>query len=233
MKVAMQKSACEKLQKESSMLKELAHLQISNIPKLIECESNGFRTIQTVINGSPTSRKLTQAHIDWLLRLPRSGEYTTFDEQRGYVQEVFEKKLLNCSPKKNPILQAISDLHGKHSIPYLLCHGDFAPWNLKWISKTKITAIDWEDSTLNGLPLWDLSHFFCIQAHLFGGKDPFHRMSACALTARYLKAIGLSNKDLRPLYILYLLKKYIDMGSSTTESYSPFLLKQIYEIYHS
>jgi hypothetical protein len=231
MKVALKKSARKNLTREAEMLKKIAEFNVPEIPKIISIEDDGAKTVQTVINGRLTSRKLTKAHIDWLLELPRFKKTTTFDEQRLIIHEVLAKNQSKLTEvERKSIIQAATALQGKIPIPYLIIHGDFAPWNLKWIANDEITAIDWEDSSVDGLPLWDLSHFFCIQAHLFGGPNPFKKIRECPLTALYIKRIGLEQDNLRQLYILYLIKKFMGSGLFSTNSYGTFLIQQIHRI---
>nr|NJM03236.1 hypothetical protein [Desulfobacula sp.] len=70
-KVALKKSTLENLTREADMLKKIAEFNVPGIPKIISIEDNGAKTVQTVISGRLTSRKLTKAHINWLLKLPR------------------------------------------------------------------------------------------------------------------------------------------------------------------
>nr|NJM03237.1 phosphotransferase [Desulfobacula sp.] len=132
--------------------------------------------------------------------------------------------------EKDSIHKVSETLQGKSPIPFLIIHGDFAPWNLKRLTNDEITAIDWEDSDLNGLPLWDLSHFFCIQAHLFGGPNPFKEILESPLVALYMKRIGLAQNNIKQFYTLYLIKKFIGSGLFSTNSYGAFLIQQIHRI---
>jgi hypothetical protein len=230
-KVAFKKSAMENLIREAEMLKKIAEFNIPGIPKIISIEDNGVKTVQTVIPGCLTSRKLTKAHINWLLKLPRLGSTTTFDEQKQIIQDVLTKQQSAFTKMERDSIHKVSGmLQGKSPIPYLIIHGDFAPWNLKRLTNDEITAIDWEDSDLNGLPLSDLSHFFCIQAHLFGGPNPFKKIRECALVALYIKRMGLDQNNIRQFYTLYLIKKFMGSGLFSTNSYGTFLIQQIHRI---
>jgi hypothetical protein len=231
MKVALKKSTKKNLTQEADMLKKMDVLNIPGIPKIISIEDNGAKTVQTVIHGRLTSRKLTKAHINWLLKLPRFEKTTTFDEQKQIIQDMLAKHQSAFTEMEKDSIHKVSEtLQGKGPIPYLIIHGDFAPWNLKRLTNDEITAIDWEDSDLNGLPLWDLSHFFCIQAHLFGGPNPFKKIRECPLVALYIKRIGLEQDNIRQLYILYLIKKFMGSGLFSKNSYGSFLIQQIHRI---
>lgn len=232
MKLALKKTARENIIREAEMLKKMAVLNHPGIPKLISIENKGAKTVQTVINGYLTSRKLTNAHIDWLLKLPRFETTTTIDEQKQIIQELItiNRHSHLSEMERTSVIRAAATLQGKKPIPYLIIHGDFAPWNLKWLAKDKITAIDWEDSHEDGLPLWDLSHFFCIQSHLFGGPDPFKKLNNCPLVTLYIKKMDLNHNDIRPLYILYLIKKIMSSTLLPIHSYRVFLLNQIHRI---
>jgi len=228
MKVALGDCAQASLLREAIILKKLADTDIPALPALLAVEEDYSRTWQTVIDGRLTSRKLTQEHIDWLLQLPRSEKTTTLSEQLQLFQQSLK---LQKTPWSNQQKQAVSSatklIQGEHVLPLVLVHGDFTPWNLKFQKDQRIGAIDWEDAQFEGLPLWDLCHFFLMQAHLFKEKNPIKKMAASPLVQRYLMKMGVNKKEFISLVLLYILLTVCSRKSVCSQAYKEFLLWHI------
>lgn len=228
MKVALGDCAPASLHREAMVLKKLADTDIPGLPALLAVEEDYSRTWQTAIDGHLTSRKLTQAHIDWLLKLPRSGNTTTLNEQLQLLQQSLKlQKAPWSNQQKQAFFSATKAIQGSHSLPLVLVHGDFTPWNLKFQKDQRIAAIDWEDAELNGLPIWDLCHFFLMQAHLFKEKNPIKKMASSTLVQQYLKGMGVDGKDLAALVLLYILLTVCGRKRASSEAYKCYLFSQI------
>lgn len=226
MKVAMGEGATASLMREALNLEKLAGTNVQGVPTLMAVEDGGKRTWQTVVDGRLTSRKLTRLHIDWLLQLPRPEKSTTLSEQQALLRRVFEKHSLLSGNHGQAISAAIAAIHGGQ-IPLVLVHGDFAPWNLKRQADGRIAAIDWEEADWAGLPLWDLCHFFLMQAHLFKERNSVRRLCNDLLVQRYLLGMALDQKDLVPLVLIYILLTLSGIRGACSEAYRGFLLLQI------
>ncbi len=228
MKVALSEGAKVSLLHEAKILEKLAAANLYGTPALLGIEENGMRTWQTVITGPLTNRKLTQAHIDWLLRLPRTGKTTTLEKQQPLIRKELQKELPGLGTMDKQTLSAAVDmLQGQERLPRVLVHGDFTPWNLKRQTDGKIAAIDWEEASLDGLPLWDICHFYFMQAHLFCGSPPIRQLTANSLVGCYLHNMGVSIDALNSLLILYILSMIIDKRGNRGDTYRTFLLKQL------
>jgi len=226
MKVALGDRAQASLLREAMILKKLLNTSAVGAPILLAVEDNGRRTWQSVVGGRLTSRKLTQAHINWLLQLPRSDKSTTLNEQQKSLQHNFSRNPQLLGGHRRAVDAAIGVIQGG-IIPLVFIHGDFAPWNLKSQPDGKIAAIDWEDADPAGFPLWDLCHFFLLQAHLFKERNPVKRLSTSPLVQQYFQGMGVDKKDFVALVSLYILLTAMRCNGSCSEEYKEFLLAQI------
>jgi hypothetical protein len=108
---------------------------------------------QTVLAGKQVATGLSPAHIAFLRTLSngerRPASATAFfrslDERIGPLPEL--RRLLTRA-------RAVLD---QLVVPSTITHGDFAPYNLRR-ANGRIAAFDWENATLDGLPLIDLVH---------------------------------------------------------------------------
>ena len=227
MKVALGISSSTSLVNEAKTLQRLNNAGVKNIPKLLSSELKPDRTWQTVISGQLSSRRLTANHIDWLLKLPKPGKTTSFDNQRkALVTHITNTQNEIHVQHFQIIFQAVNNIQGQHNVPLITVHGDFAPWNIKQ-TPDELAIIDWEDAEMEGLPLWDLCHFHFIQAHLFSDNNKIKSLYSDPLITRYLEGIGLHRRDHRILVLLYLLFKVITKNGNTSDDYKDFLIKQI------
>ncbi len=229
MKVALSENARKSLKQEAIILEQLSHSQIIGVPRLISMEENGMRSWQTVVEGELTSRKLTRAHIDLLLRLPKQSESSTINEQKFFLKKWAEKNLHHLGVDIQLITTAISKIHGEQ-IPLLLVHGDFAPWNLKLQKDGTISAIDWESADWASLPLWDLCHFYLIQAYLFSEHEPLKKMIRNPLVQFYLYKMQIDIENIFSLVLLYILFTISEIKGECSESYKNYLTSQLHRI---
>lgn len=123
---------------------------------LIQRAMRGKTLIKKVRNNIFLSKQrlehcLTIA-VEWLTRLS-----TSFVIDRVEI----EQTKLNHLTSKNPFLKrGYNNLKGTE-VPLILVHNDFSPRNLLYDGE-KLSVIDWEYNTLDGLPLWDLALFFIV-----------------------------------------------------------------------
>jgi len=226
-KVAIAEAAVHCLLREAKILTQLAKLNVINIPKILYKNVYNQSTWQSVLDGSPTSRKLTKNHVDWLLQLPKYIELSSFGEQARKLHQLMSiTSELFSSEQKQLLIKAIESIENNIDIPLVLVHGDFAPWNIKKSTDHKLLIMDWEDSSFNGLPLWDLCHFYIIQEYLFNDIKSFQLMRSCKLIHYYVESIGITHLSKSMLYILYCLYQILD-GKNVSEKYKGFLFHKI------
>lgn len=226
MKMALKRGAWTSLYKESMHLEKLSTADVPNVPVLLAVEEDNKRIWQTVINGKLTSRRLTLAHIDWLLCLPKSTKTTTLNEQK----KIFENKIGINSTLFENYIQALSTASIKlkdREIPLILVHGDFVPWNLKLQPDGTISVIDWEDADWAGIPLWDICHFFLMQGYLFKEKNVIKKIIYNPLVHKYLMEMGICKKELPVFILLYIFLKASGIKYKCAKPYRQFLISQI------
>lgn len=226
MKVALGHRANAGLLREATILDELTGNDVLGAPSLLAVEEKGKRSWQTVVTGRLTSRKLTSAHIDLLLHFPKTDKTTTLLEQQKLLQhEIGNNSFFSKKDRRTATLFASMICGGQ--IPLVLVHGDFTPWNLKKLSSGIIAAIDWECANIAGLPLWDLCHFFFMQAHLFKDAQPVKKLAANSLVQRYLTEMRLDKQEFIALVLSYILWVACDREAVYSEAYKEFLLTQL------
>ncbi len=69
-----------------------------------------------------------------------------------------------------PLMKTLEERLGEQESRLALCHGDFAPWNIK-VEHGTWTVLDWERGEINGIPGWDWFHYE-IQLAILARKDP-------------------------------------------------------------
>ncbi len=230
MKVALANGAYTSLGREAIVLKRLAHLGVTGVPQFVQKNIESECTLQTMLSGRPTSRKMSQLHIDWLLTLPKSEEVTTLDKQAEILRNLLELNMNQFSTCHKTILRcAIDTIKGQNEIPLVLVHGDFAPWNIKQQADRSLLVMDWEDARFDGLPLWDLCHFYFIQAHLFNEMTPISSLKSGVHASRYLNALGMHGSMMQMFSLLYCLFQILS-GNNVSKEYKYFLFDQLSEL---
>lgn len=227
MKVALAEGAVDSLSREAEMLARLVDAGVTGVPVLIDMDASRHRTWQTVLVGTPTNRQLTWHHVDWLLQLPRSRKTTTLDNQAQNLRNLLDGSGALFQPEQMKLLEhAIDRVSGQYEIPIVLVHGDFAPWNIKQDNNHRLLVMDWEDARFDGLPLWDLSHYHLMQAHLFNETGPIIAMQTEQMINKYLEGIGVRQSEMQALILLYCLYQLIN-EAGVSEAYRAFLLCQV------
>jgi len=228
MKVALGENASKSLFRESKILQMLDHADVKNVPKLIEKKPENDRAWQTIVSGVLSARSLTSAHINCLLSLPMSSKATSFNLQKKILQQLISNDFNQLSAQHLEIVsKGVHHIRGEDEIPLVFIHGDFAPWNIKQVSANELAIIDWEDAEPEGLPLWDLCHFYFIQVHLFDNNVNANQFFSTPLIEDYLNAINIGSKNKHMLILLYLLRKAVDNNAAISHEYRAFVVSQI------
>ena len=168
MKVALADGAIASIITEASMLKRLLSKGVDDVPRLIGINQENGVSLQTVVSGKLANGNMDIAMLNSLLGMFKTEITTTLDEQKIKLDPFVTNRIHDFNSRQQELIKrALSLLGGSDSIPMPLVHGDFAPWNIKQISRDKCALIDWEDGEECGLPMWDICHFNFIQACLF------------------------------------------------------------------
>ena len=110
-------------------------------------------------------------------------------------------------------LKQIEEILANEKIPFHFHHGDFAPWNMK-IVNDKLYIFDWEYGKPEGLPGWDLLHFFFQTSWLLKKYSPykFYRafeegQDSYEEIARYMNMLNIKKEFIKPIFLLYLVDR--------------------------
>jgi hypothetical protein len=169
-----------------------------------------------------SGRELKACHVDFLLNL-RTGEQTSLAEQCAALQTNWIQ-YLEAEWTHRPRIQVIWHrlVADTASLPAVIQHGDFAPWNLKEIA-SGLCAIDWEDGQWQGLPLQDLLHFFVIQAYLFQTSDVIHDFFKHRLVKRYYGELSLNAEMAVKLMQFYLIRRASQLLAEEQPAHARYL----------
>lgn len=126
-----------------------------------------FTLVQTPVSGRPPGPELTSAHHRLLDTLRRP-------EQKPLLETTWGRSIRDrvlAAPQDRELVTAFDEcneaLDGER-VPTAVVHGDFVPWNLRG-SQTSLAAYDWENASLEGVPLVDEIHHRLVVGHLMGG----------------------------------------------------------------
>jgi hypothetical protein len=181
------------INREADNLEKLAKEKPGRAPGTYFLDRKNGITTQEFIAGSPTSGRLTESHLDCLLDLAIPDETMSL-HQEVETSENKIRALGNIAPKDREVLmKALGKADDPAPLPAVWEHGDFAPWNLKRAQDGSLKAIDWEEASRSGLPLFDLVYFHLIQALELGEKDIFPGVFVEFLN-RYLDHLGIARE---------------------------------------
>ena len=145
---------------EARILAQIAASQAQSTlaPRLLfEGDVDGrYVTVQSPVEGAPTSTRLSEAHFRFLDRLG-SGEPRAAGRSGLIRALALTLSRRDTHPDVRAALEAVKSVLDDVVMPTTLTHGDFFPSNLR-VQRGQIAAFDWEDATADGLPLIDVFH---------------------------------------------------------------------------
>jgi hypothetical protein len=192
-KVPLGPVADRAINREADNLEKLAREKPGRAPGTLFLDRKNGITTQEFIAGLPTSGRLTESHLDCLIDLAIPGKTMSLHRE----VETSENKIRalgNISPNDRTILmKALAEADDPAPLPAVWEHGDFAPWNLKRTKDGSLRAIDWEESSHAGLPLFDLVYFHLIQALELRGQEIFPTLFVNTIN-RYLERMGIARE---------------------------------------
>ena len=238
MKIAIGDFATRSLITEANALKTLSIHGFDKAPRIICQKEHLGYTVQSVVGGKLSERKLTMHHIEILLELAVNTphqciKYSVIIEQLTRLVRVVSNTDPEAISKDvvNLIDQYLKQVDNDFELPVTFVHGDFAPWNIKVAEKNENMAlIDWEDFKPDGLPLWDLCHFCFIQAHLFDEKKWIGCLMESPLIDTYLKRLSINIEHKKTLVCLYLIQNIISPSSNCNDDYHKYLMSNLMQI---
>lgn len=178
------------INREANNLDQLTQEKPGRAPRTIFVDRQKGISTQEFIAGAPTCRRLTERHIACLVDLAIPDETTSLRR----VVASLEKKIQameNIEPKDRAVLmRSLGEADDPSPLPAVWEHGDFVPWNLKIESNGSLRIIDWEESSRDGIPSFDLVYFHLIQALELGEKELFPKLFM-ELLNRYFDLLGI------------------------------------------
>ena len=173
-KLALRASADRTIAQENVWLEKLAAIPAvsSRVPTLLQTGNlpSGRAFLKTSVSPTLGTRSdFTKQHelfladlghvtCEWR-RYSEADEAAFIAEALGRLTPVFSQELhdeLTIAWQ-----DALASL-GDWSVPLVLAHRDFAPWNIRW-HEQGIFVFDWEYATAGANPLHDIFHFHLVQ----------------------------------------------------------------------
>jgi len=191
------------MQREALALRTLSAVAPGIAPTLLfEGEAGGYYlTLQSALPGSRGPRSLSSMHSRFLATLSTGPEGPLGATE---MLRTLERRL-ESEPRLEPTAELLVTLRPRIDdlvVRRTITHGDFAPWNVRQ-SAGSIAAFDWEDASLDGLPLIDALHHSlqvglllnkwnltkadeCLMSFAAEPRRSIDREGACILEALYL-----------------------------------------------
>ena len=227
-KVPLGTKAAARIIKEIDTLTCLATEKPNLAPRKLFLSRDRGIGVQTPITGNPVAKELSTAHLEWLSRLLVPDKTTSISEQVKILKQQL-LRLTDFDLREYKIIeQEISTLNNSTPLPVTWVHGDFAPWNLKWIAPQKLAVLDWEEARADGLPLQDLFHYFYIQSYLLQPNANFlERTFAMPSVSEHLQSWGIDWACYLQLAKFYLVESWIRSTEKGDLDYATFAASEL------
>ncbi|MBC8231740.1 phosphotransferase [bacterium] len=231
-KIASTPQAQRLLAQEAKVLRSLAELRLStgNVPRLLY--SGQFHGSELLVQSAPSERtrkgkkQLDRRHIEFLAEIFNQtctrksfseSEYwilvrRSVESLRARISDEWRRRLQNG-------LKICESALARKVIPLGLCHRDFVPWNT-YLERWRLYVFDWEYAVEQGIPFWDIFHYFSFPAMLVArssGKQLINRWwgrQFKPLLTQYAEKIGVDVGLVPAYFLLYLIEVssfYLDM----------------------
>ena len=189
--------------------------------KILEMEAATLNQLQSIATGAPRLLGLHRGDGVTVLRMPylkgkaiKPGETSdALNLLKSWVgsdgplpiQRFSEwshiETAIKCMPYGEKALEALS----KKSLRPVICHGDFARWNLLKQADGSLMVLDWEWGHEAGMPGIDLVHYFLQDARLVERMPAMEAITkTCQILkspdcASYLESTGWGSDPLLPI----------------------------------
>ena len=211
---------------EADILERLDEEKPGLAPRTLFMNYTTGATLQDALDGEPTSRKLTQTHIKWLLKLVNTEEtFSLRKYAQGLAEQIGGYKDIDRGTI-DALLCMLSEIDASWHLPSVWVHGDFAPWNLVKRQGGSIAALDWENALPRGLPLFDLIYFISIQAFLFGERRIISAPMKPMLR-HYLDCLGIDPGVFRKLFLMCLVEDWLRCNDAGNRQRALFLFRHL------
>lgn len=220
-----------KILREAAVLKQLEVEKPGLAPKLFFLDNQNGVSVQEMVSGAPVGRRLTRAHVELLVDMRVENTQTTLKEKTAKLISRIE----STPGIDNEIMKRLTRFQGMMNdssvFSQVWTHGDFAPWNLKWVQNEKLFPLDWEDSISNSIPMYDLFHYFYKQSHVFkDAGNVIKYVKKNSLIAEYMRKMDIPNIGPEKMALFYLISDFLIQLESEEFGYANFLKKQLLDI---
>lgn len=223
-KIAVGSSANHAIKHEYDALHNISSLK--NVPRAIVKDISYAWFSQTFVEGKLCSLVLTDNQLEWLVSLPQGNSFTLEVE----LKKLFDKVDIKKKGREYSALLFFHEviqshpLHSASKLQYVLVHGDFAPWNMKFDTNNQLCVFDWEAYEKEGLPLYDLCYYYLNLAHLFKSQSYCHMFFKSDLIDCYLVKMGIESSFKIPLLACVLLKIINNAFECARDEFAEYLL---------
>lgn len=203
-KVPLAPDAAEGILREARVLRFLReHESIARgVPRILHEDPVSGIASQEFVRGRMPGYELGPKHLDLLCGLAEHRECVSLSSRVEQMVSSFSDHLvyqIRESTQASEFLRQMSELP---SIPSVVTHGDFNPWNLLYRPDGSLAALDWEYGDTRGLPTVDLVQLLVTIAHRARRQDVpgchaavGHALNSASMR-RYLSVLGLEPNTL-------------------------------------
>ena len=212
-----------RLQHEVDILERLAATSFTTFAMPCVVYAGWWKKRYLCVQSAPADRtklaprELTPQHLNVL------RELATFHTRWSRLKESdFWKKLLTRIEKiSNPYYRSIlqqgvrraEEWFGDTPLPFHFCHGDFTPWNTKWVDG-QLFLFDWEYADWEGPIGWDLVRFLAQRLWYVKKRskgeicDAFQKGgTAEKWIAEHMESLSMKSETIYPIFVLYLIEQ--------------------------
>ena len=161
MKIPLGTRAVDSITQEANALRNLEKNRTKVAPKLQYHDPASGWSLQEAINGYPAGSRLTNDHYIFIQKLYNASSFTTLTILAASLLDRLVHLSSLSSEELFSINHILNQIHDDTFLATGWVHGDFAPWNLKWVSDNKLMAVDWEFAESNSPAGLDLIHYLC------------------------------------------------------------------------
>jgi hypothetical protein len=212
---------------EAEMLRKLE--QYSWAPELLTVHSEMGAASQKFVPGAMPERRFRSEFMDILCRLPRSGGSKSLAQLADEIARRLDPFRVQLDRLAPDILgRSLDCLDLDISVPTMLVHGDFTPWNMRKNRKAGYVLVDWEWADFAGLPAYDLLHFQFNDDRLFGEKTGgYAAIRTKPICAEYFRRMDLNAELLPQLAAAFLLDQLESQCKQRGSQYTTYTLRQL------
>lgn len=196
-------------------------------PRLLHYSHEAGSSMQEYLRGSTGSRRFKRQYLDLLLALAETSQTIALRSRMEFLRQRLESRP-EYAAHADLVKAAFGYMDMDASVPAILVHGDFAPWNLRETGGGQVTLIDWELAEWEAMPLHDLSYFFYVQTRVFAPSTLFYTtMKTQGGCFDYCRGLGIEESLLPSLAAAFLLAMLARGWETGRNAASLFCLNQI------